>query len=170
MSSSGPGLFKLQRYLAWGDGAESRTLSAMARMTISGRQILRGHQCGIVLPGAFLLALVASCDDRQVSPSSTVETPQRRIVLMRDNLFSPWLLVVSAGDTVEWVNTGQVPHTSIAGSACSGNGTWTSPRIEIGDSFILVFDEAFGDTLREFEYYCGDHCTRGMFGTVIMEP
>ncbi|HEX8028437.1 MAG TPA: cupredoxin family copper-binding protein [Vicinamibacterales bacterium] len=69
--------------------------------------------------------------------------------------YNPGEIAVAVGDTLTWVNTDAVPHTSTA------NGGW--------DSGTLAPGQQFSTTLRApgtFAYHCTIH--PGMVGTVVV--
>lgn len=79
------------------------------------------------------------------------------IVTITDGGFSPPTLEVRAGDTITWVNEGQMPH-QVASDAI---GFETSPMIQPGEAFFQTLIEP-----GTFEYVCPPHPT--MLGTIIV--
>jgi plastocyanin len=71
--------------------------------------------------------------------------------------FSPALLTLSRGDTVEWVNQDSFIHTTAADSAA-----WSSPEIANGDHFLFVAGRA-----GRFPYHCAAHPV--MRGEVVVQ-
>ena len=69
---------------------------------------------------------------------------------MRDLMFDPDTLRVSAGDSITWTNGDIVPHT------VTGEGVGDSGRIEAGETFTLVVrpTASNGDTI---QYRCAYH-------------
>ena len=71
--------------------------------------------------------------------------------------FSPQVIAVKAGDTVQWVNTDTVPHTVTS----DGSLLWDSGTIQPGASYERQFKFA-----GSYPYHCGIHST--MKGTVVI--
>lgn len=92
------------------------------------------------------------------SDESVVRTSgMTTIVTITDGGFSPSTLEVDVGDTITWVNEGQIPH-QIASDAL---GFETSPMIQPGQAFFQTMIEP-----GTFEYVCPPHPT--MLGTIIV--
>jgi plastocyanin len=70
--------------------------------------------------------------------------------------YSPDAINVSAGDTVTWMNTDSIAHTST--SDASG---WNSGIVAPGGQFSRTFPNA-----GTFSYHCAIH--PGMVGTVVV--
>jgi plastocyanin len=87
--------------------------------------------------------------------SSSVVIPVGAAVL-GTSAYSPDALNVSAGDTVTWMNTDSIPHTST--SDASG---WNSGIVAPGGQFPVMFP-----TTGTFSYHCAIH--PGMVGTVVV--
>jgi plastocyanin len=85
-------------------------------------------------------------------------------VAMRDNLFAPQTIVVSAGGTVEWHNDGRNKHNVYPDKVTSSFPK--SPTIAKGKSYELKFS-----TPGVYNYYCSFHGApgHGMIGTVIVK-
>lgn len=88
---------------------------------------------------------------------------RRHKVEMLDLAFSPEVLHVHKGDTVEWVNVSGVAHTSTSGKDCTADGIWESGLMLSDQTFIFVFTEK-----GEFPYYCIPHCPP-MIGKIVVE-
>lgn len=84
-----------------------------------------------------------------------------RTVSMTDNVFAPSSLTITVGDTVTWVNNGQMPHTVTSGPEGSPNGIFNSGDITAGGTYRRVFTSA-----GSFPYYCVYHA--GMTGSVTV--
>ncbi|GJL90474.1 cupredoxin domain-containing protein [Hyphococcus sp.] len=82
---------------------------------------------------------------------------EEHIVEINGLEFSPAELTISAGDTVTWVNSDVMAHTSTA-----SGGSWDSGRMDKGDEWSFTFDNS-GD----FAYDCTFHPT--MRGLVIVQ-
>jgi plastocyanin len=79
------------------------------------------------------------------------------VVTILDGGFSPATLEVRAGDTITWVNEGQMPH-QVASDVL---GFETSPMIQPGEAFFQTMIEP-----GTFEYLCPPH--PHMLGTVVV--
>ena len=77
-----------------------------------------------------------------------------------DNVFTPEIVRIEIGDTVEWTMDGRSPHTVDA-----DDGSWTSGNLEPGTEFDHTFD-AEG----VFPFFCRYHGRPGvgMTGTVVV--
>lgn len=115
----------------------------------------------------FLIPLGCQNNDDDVQPPVDDTSPvneTRHIVQMSDNSFNPPNLTINVGDTVEWVNSGNMIHTSTSGSACDADGTWNSGSVNPGETFLFEFtDEG------SFDYFCIPHCDLGMTGNITVE-
>ena len=80
-------------------------------------------------------------------------------VTMTDNRNTPFRIVVPAGTTVTWVNSGLAPHTATA-----SDGTFDSGFVQPGASISRTFDAP-----GEYVYFCRPHVFIGMTGTVVVE-
>ena len=125
--------------------------------------------------GAAVAGAVGSCSDRGAvapapEPLPPRETTSRRVVIMRDNIFSPRDITIERGDTVLWFNAGSTIHTSTSGKDCQTSGLWNSGNMPSGTSFFVVFDSTGVDTTGTVEYYCIPHCIVRMEGTVTCVP
>jgi len=125
---------------------------------------------------AFAAAIIsllgfAACGDDSGSPVSVPKpTEHKKVVEMRDNVFSPQDLTVSFGDTVEWVNVGNNGHSSTSGSGCTGDGLWDSGVLASGGKFAVVFDSTHVNKTGTIPYFCIPHCALNMKGTVTVNP
>lgn len=84
-------------------------------------------------------------------------------VQMRDNLFSPDSLAITVGDTIRWVNAGNMAHTATSGPNGVKDGIWDSGYLNTGQSYSRVFNQA-----GQFPYYCIPHYFFGMTGKVAV--
>jgi len=130
----------------------------------------------------ILLALaVAGCSDevpREVRAEAAAGArPADHLVVIRmtdDMRFQPAAAVIARGDTVVWVNDGQMPHTATddPGTARldehnvlpAGAGQWDSGPLEPGRRFRHVFT-----TSGDYTYLCSFHETMGMIGRLSVE-
>jgi plastocyanin len=87
--------------------------------------------------------------------SSSVTIPSGAEVL-GNRAFNPGEITVAIGDTVTWVNTDTVSHTSTSNAA-----GWESGTIAPGRQFSFTFG-----TAGTFPYHCRIH--PGMVGTVVV--
>ncbi len=88
-----------------------------------------------------------------------VVSPKLKIIRVNiaNMAFSPQVIAVSAGDTVQWVNTDTVAHTVTS----DGSLLWDSGTIKPGASYERQFKFA-----GSYPYHCGIHST--MKGTVVI--
>jgi plastocyanin len=87
--------------------------------------------------------------------SSSVTIPRGAEVL-GNRAFNPGEVTVAVGDTVTWMNTDTVSHTSTSNAA-----GWDSGTIPAGRQFSFTFA-----TAGTFPYQCRIH--PGMVGTVVV--
>lgn len=80
------------------------------------------------------------------------------VVDMRQNAYTPRVVRIRAGQSVQWINSDPVPHTVTA-----DDGTWGSGFMTEGERFVQRFD-----TPGEHSYYCLPH--PDMKGVVVVEP
>lgn len=83
-------------------------------------------------------------------------------VTLLDASFQPAEITIPAGTTVEWIDTGLLPHTVTA-----VDGSFDSGTLQNGDTFRHTFEEP-----GSYPYYCQFHGTpdgSGMAGVVIVE-
>jgi plastocyanin len=86
---------------------------------------------------------------------------QKYVITMVNYKFEPSAIQVNPGDTVVWLNTTDMTHTSTSGLNCTSDGNWNSGNVEPGKQFMHVFLNK-GD----FPYYCVPHCFSDMKGIV----
>lgn len=79
--------------------------------------------------------------------------------------FVPDTLNINQGDSVMWINTSAIFHTTTSGVNGVPNGYWDSGSMSPNDSFYFHFDSA-----GVFPYYCTPHWTLGMVGLITVEP
>jgi LPXTG-motif cell wall-anchored protein len=88
-------------------------------------------------------------------------------VSMGDNFYDPSTVTVTAGETVTWTHTGELPHTVTAddGSFDSSPNCpdQTNQCMQSGDSFSQTFNSE-----GNFGYFCKVH-GQSMSGTVVVE-
>lgn len=77
--------------------------------------------------------------------------------------FVPDSLIVLYGDTVLWINSTTIIHTTTSGTNGVPDGLWDSGNMSPNDSFSFVFD-----TLGTFPYYCTLHWQLGMTGVIVV--
>lgn len=94
-------------------------------------------------------------------PTTTKTTPKPTVktvtVEIRDNVFSPQIIAINAGDTVIWKNVGKNNHTV----RNSTGVLWDSGNLVPGATFKRTFTAS-----GRYGYYCAVH--QGMSGTVIV--
>jgi plastocyanin len=78
-----------------------------------------------------------------------------RAVQIHDDFYTPKKLRIAPGDTVQWTNSGNSPHTTT-----SSTGLWNSGTLNPGDFFSLTFTN-----VGSFPYFCQVHGV-SMSGTI----
>lgn len=115
------------------------------------------HLVGVAL-AIVLLAGCGAGQDPTTSPPENDDadvTAGQTTVDIIDNDFSPDRVEIAAGDTVEWTNTGALPHTvTFTDGPDSGS-------LDSGETFSHTFAEA-----GELAYACSIH--PAMQGTVVV--
>ena len=101
--------------------------------------------------GVALLWGVAIC-----SPS-TAETPDPNRIVVKDFMFMPISLTVSAGSTVTWANMDDEPHTVV-----SNTGLFRSAAMDTNESFSFKFEQP-----GTYHFTCSIHPR--MVGTIIVQ-
>ncbi len=98
------------------------------------------------------------------------------VEMRADNTFSPALLRVSPGDTIRWVNAGEVGHTTttyhpdLYGKALGipqGAQSWDSGILNAGESWSYTVPE--GAPAGTYAYFCLPHESLGMVGLIVVE-
>ena len=85
------------------------------------------------------------------------KTPATNEVWMKNSLFDPASITITAGTTITWTNKESVTHNVI-----SDNGTFTSGEMGDGATFSFTFPN-----VGTFPYTCSHHLD--MKGTVIVQ-
>src|SRR5579885_1681274 len=112
---------------------------------------------GLALLTILLLAMLAACG------GTGGASPSGPTVTMLDNEFSPKQIHITAGETVTWMNNGQVAHTVTA-----DDNKFDSGNIDSGKTYSHTFTET-----GTYAYYCALHGGAGgvgMAGVVIVDP
>jgi plastocyanin len=101
----------------------------------------------VVLSFLALLVFVPVAGAHQHPGMMSQSTPMVWSVAIEDFYYEPANAAIQPGDTIIWVNEGNVPHT-----VTSVDGQFVSKVLNPGDSFMLTFPEA-----GTFSYYCEIH-------------
>jgi plastocyanin len=110
----------------------------------------------IVILGTSLIG--ASGANKSAKNPALPHSTHFQTIKIKNMTFSPAKISISAGDTVEWVNSDNVPHM-----LNSDTGTvLQSPLFNPGKKFHHVFD-----TAGKFPYHCAIHPT--MQGTITVK-
>lgn len=133
------------------------------------------------LVACWLALGLVSCgpdgESRDAGPAAQPEVgPGTLVIHMTDDMaFGPDHAVVDAGDTIVWVQDGELPHTTSSGPAVAavpehailpfGAEPWDSGLMDTGGSFALVFT-----TPGEYTYLCTIHEAAGMVGRITVRP
>ncbi len=92
-------------------------------------------------------------------------------VVMGEYGFTPKIVEIKVGETVTWINKGDLYHSAERGENCisaddekfSSYSLWPVAK-KAGEKFEMVFDKP-----GTYKYYCRAHCTEeNMVGTVIV--
>jgi len=97
-------------------------------------------------------AEIVECASATLAMSVDVQLPN----------FDPAEATVSAGDVIEFSNTGSTNHTTTSGAPDSPDGFWDSGTFAPSESVCVRFD-----TAGTYDYYCTIHPT--MQGMVTVE-
>ncbi len=79
--------------------------------------------------------------------------------------YEPDTLNITEGDSVLWVNTSALTHTTTSGVSGVPDGYWDSGLMPPNDSFTFHFDSS-----GVFPYYCTPHWILGMIGLITVAP
>lgn len=95
------------------------------------------------------------------------------VIDIQDNFFDPEEIEVAPGDTVTWVNNGDLVHTATLDPEIAqdpdnavlpdGAETWDSGDLQSGDEFSVTLEVP-----GEYVYFCRPHEALGMVGTIIV--
>jgi plastocyanin len=77
-----------------------------------------------------------------------VAMPEVMQVSISDTTFTPALVTIAAGSTVEWTNQGVLPHQIVSTNLDFDD----SPVLQPGETYRFVFS-----TPGTYEYFCGPH-------------
>jgi plastocyanin len=95
-------------------------------------------------------------------PGQAAGTPRNQVAMLEFH-FQPESLNVFAGDTVTWVNKGNLPHTTTSGVDGKPDGLWDTKHLARGESFSYVFSQP-----GTYYYFCRPHHGLGMKGVVVV--
>jgi plastocyanin len=109
------------------------------------------HKAGAAASLAALLWVIGA------TGGSTAATPESTRITMKNFMYSPVPLTVSAGSTVIWTNLDDEPHTAV-----SDSGLFRSGALDTNDSFSFKFDKP-----GTYHFTCSIHPR--MVGTVIVK-
>ena len=121
----------------------------------------RPAQNRLLLAAAVVfLSLSAASAMMAIRPARAAQTVQ---VIMGDNYYSPQVVTINIGDTVQWVNQGSMVHTA---TADTGQPVyWNSGDIGAGGTYSYTF-LASGN----FTYSCAYHDMAGKVDVVQPAP
>lgn len=102
------------------------------------------------------------------------DEPTEHVVEIGDNFFDPDTLTIAAGDTVRFVNEGEMTHTATLDPEAARDSeniimpddaeTWDSGSLDPGDEFSVTLDVP-----GEYQYICLPHEALDMFGEIVVE-
>jgi plastocyanin len=126
-----------------------------------------------LIPAVVLAVIFGACGSEPASESAPTSEPvssgeHKLVIRMSDNMrFAPETRAISAGDTVVWINDGQMEHTTtdVPGKAVVNEHNilppdadpWDSGELAPGATFMQVFT-----TPGEYTYLCTLHEAAGM--------
>ncbi len=126
--------------------------------------------------GIALGLVLASCAPPAADQPADQPPPSGGAIVINmtdDNTFAPASVTISVGDSVTWVNVGQVPHTSTDTPGApavpehailpAGAVAWDSGLMNNADRKTVVFTVP-----GEYAYFCGLHEAMGMVGTITV--
>jgi len=128
----------------------------------------RAFSLSVLLVGSVVLSACGSSNSSTPSDSGTgsgLTCPKggapvaTTSVTVADFSFTPECIVVPAGSTVTWTNTGMPIHTVTSDTGAFDSG-------QLGNAGVFHF--AFADP-GTFNYHCIAHQTLGMVGTVMVQ-
>ena len=105
---------------------------------------------GLVVLALFALTFVAACG----GSSNNANTSSGPSISILYNSYSPKEEHIKVGQTVTWVNNGQIPHTVTA-----DDGSFDSGDLDVGKSYTHTFTKA-----GRYPYYCRMHGAAGGYG------
>lgn len=115
-------------------------------------------------------------EDAPEEETGAQEGPQTHTVEMTDELiFDPAELTINVGDTVTWITTGVIPHTSTCDPEEAQNPeehVQLPDGAETWNSGVVNQDEEFSHTLEvagEYTYFCIPHEAVGMVGYITVQ-
>lgn len=92
-----------------------------------------------------------------VGSPATAEIPQTTNIVVKNFMFMPMSVTVTAGSTVTWSNRDQEPHTVV-----SDTGLFRSSAIDTNESFSFKFDQP-----GTYHFMCSIHPQ--MVGTIVVQ-
>ena len=124
----------------------------------------------------FGVLLAAACGEPPREPEPAESTPHRLVVRMLDDMtFEPAQATIQAGDTIVWINSGSLPHTTTGDpdramkpgnvTLPEGAGPWDSGTLPEGAEFEVVFTVP-----GRYAYVCTLPEMAGMVGSIDVRP
>jgi plastocyanin len=111
---------------------------------------------GVLLPALFFASLMALRGAGTAEGEEKKAAGKNHKVEMRDNVFKPVTITITAGDTITWVNKGGNTHTA------TGQGFNTGDVASGKSSKPVKFTKA-----GTIQYRCKHH--KGMQGKIIVK-
>ena len=115
---------------------------------------------------ATSLIFIAGCSQTttpavQTTPTTEVVAPTGKIIpkdiTISNFQFSPASIEITAGETAQWINNDNAPHTIVA-----DDNSFQSPTLQAGESFNFTFVQA-----GIVNYHCSIHPS--MKGTITVK-
>lgn len=111
--------------------------------------------------------------DPTATPDDGDGDGEEHVIDIQDSFFDPEEIEIAPGDTVTWVNNGDLVHTSTLDPEIAqdpdnavrpdGAETWDSGDMQPGDEFSVMLDVP-----GEYVYFCRPHEALGMVGTIVV--
>ncbi len=104
--------------------------------------------------------------------------PTQTVKMTNQLRFDPENITIKAGDTIEWVNDSNMPHSATDDPAKNpvakshpeyvllpdGAEPWSSELLQPGERYLHTFD-----TPGEYNYFCIPHVLSGMRGSITVD-
>jgi plastocyanin len=146
--------------------------------TIDRRHLLhRGAAFGLIVPAFGLLDSSAAAQEAGTAMPASSPAAAVTVKMTSRLRFEPPDVTIKRGETIIWVNTSPIPHTTTGDPAKNpvketrpqfaqlppGAEPWDSGLIDEGESFSYTFAVS-----GEYTYFCIPHLLSGMLGMVTV--
>ena len=96
---------------------------------------------------------------------STVSLAETHYVAATGHQFTPDVLYINAGDTIQWDYVSGFPHTVTTGTNCSWDGYFHASLAKFNP--VVIWDVPT-DAPSEIPYFCLPHCNEGMVAMIYV--